>query len=181
MMEPRNRCGALGNWRLDGDAFRPKLDRRMALGSALAASAAMLLGSRPAVAWTEQAVSPAVLGAIPERRGVLPWRTLALTEKEYGRKPKFPAAVQQLDGREVVVEGHMLALDDAPRLRQFLLTAYKAHCPFCMPGGMVSMIAVTTQAAIPVKDAPLTLRGTLRVGAEPGTNLVYRLEKARIA
>lgn len=180
MSQPRRRCGKLGEWRRDGD-FRHTLDRRTMFGSAVAASAALLLAGKPAAAFTEEAISPAVFGVIPERRGVLPWRTLALAEVEHGRQPIFPAAIRKLEGREVVVEGHMMPLDDAPQPRRFLLTAYKAHCPFCMPGGAVSMIAVTAAAAIPVNDKPLTLRGTLQMTAEPGSMLVYRLEQARIA
>lgn len=50
-----------------------------------------------------------------------------------------------------------------------------------MPGGAVSMIAARAEAAIAVRDKPLTLRGTLRVSPERGSSLVYRLERARIA
>jgi hypothetical protein len=158
------------------------LDRRAMFGSALVAGAAgLLLGGRPATALNRQDIPPAWLGALPERAGVLPWRALALVDVEYGGKPNFPATVQSLDGREVVVEGHMMPLDDSERVEQFLLTAYKAHCPFCMPGGMVSIIAVRAQTAIPLMDTPLTLRGTLQLNSERGSSLVYRLEKARAA
>ena len=122
------------------------------------------LAGKPAAALTKETISSAALGAIPERHGVLPWRTLALAEIEHGSEPIFPAEVRKLNGREIVVEGHMMTLDDSPRLHRFLLTAYQAHCPFCMPGGAVSMIAVRAEAAIPVRDKPLTLRGTLCVG-----------------
>jgi len=181
MTERRSNCGTLGEWRLDAGSFRHTLDRRTVFGSALTGAAALLLAGKPAAALTRETISPAALGAIPERHGVLPWRTLALAEIEHGSEPIFPAAVQKLNGREVVVEGHMMTLEDSPRLQRFLLTAYQAHCPFCMPGGAASMIAVRAEAAIAVRDKPLTLRGTLRVGPEQGSSLVYRLENARIA
>jgi hypothetical protein len=180
MTEPR--CGSLARWSLEAEGFRQKLDRRAMLGSALVAgTAGLLLSGRPATALSMQDIPPAWLGAVPERAGVLPWRTLGLAKVEYGRKPNFPATVQKLDRREVVVEGHMMPLDDSERVQRLLLTAYKAHCPFCMPGGVVSIIAVRAQTAIPLKDTPLTLRGTLRLISERGSGLLYRLEKARVA
>jgi hypothetical protein len=182
MTDIQHQCRSLASWALDGSAFRQKLDRRAVFGSALAGGAAALfLGSKAASALTVQNTPPIVLGAIPERRGVLPWRTLALTDAQYGQKPKIPAAVQKLDGREVLIEGHMLPLDDSEHVRRFLLSAYNAHCPFCMPGGMVSIVAIRAEAAISLTDKPLTMHGTLRLISERGSSLIYRLDKATLA
>ena len=182
MTELQHQPHSLAGWTLDGNAFRQTLDRRAVFGSALAVGAAvMLLGAKPAAALTAQNLPPTALGAIPERHGVLPWRTLALTEVQYGQQPKIPAVVQNLDGKQVVIEGHMMPMDDSERLRQFLLTAYNAHCPFCMPGGMVSIVAVHATALVKVTDKPLTMRGTLRLVSERGSSLIYRLDKATLA
>jgi hypothetical protein len=176
------RCGSLSKWTLQENGFRQSLDRRAVFGSALAAgAAALLLKGRPASAWTVEAAPPAMFGAIPERDGVLPWRILALTEVEYGQKPKFPAVVQELDGHPVVIEGHMMPLEDDERLQRFLLTRYNAHCPFCMPGGAVSLVAVTAEAEIRATDKQLIMRGTLRLISESAGNLIYRLEHAATA
>ncbi len=137
-----------------------------------------LLGTGSAQALTVEKAAPALLGAIPPRKGVVAWDSLAQVEIPDGEKPRFAAAVMKLNGRPVVIEGHMMVLEDDDPLNRFLLTAYKAHCPFCMPGGFVSVVAVHAERPLHVTDKPLALRGTLRLLSDNGSKLLYRLDKA---
>lgn len=172
----------LGRWHLDESGLRLRLDRRVLVRSALGAGAAMaaFLGSDSAQALTLEKMSPAMLGAIPPRKGVVPWDSLQEIEAAQGQKPRFSAAMMKLNGRPVVIEGHMMVLDDDNPLTRFLLTAYNAHCPYCMPGGFGSIVAVHADHPIPVTDKVLTMRGTLRLLSDTNTQLLYRLEKAAL-
>ena len=169
----------LAEWTLDRPGFRHRLDRRAVFGSALAAgTATLLLGGKPAAAFSIETLPPTLLGAIPERDGVLPWRTLAGSEIRHGEPAKIPSALAALDGKPVVIEGHMMALDDPEHPERFLLTAYRAHCPFCMPGAARSLVAVEAEAAVPLADKPVAMRGTFHLIAEPESYLIYRLDQA---
>jgi len=171
---------SLGSWRFDEGGLRPRLDRRVLVSSALGAGAAMaaLLGSGSAQALTLEKASPALLGAIPPRNGVVPWDNLMEVNAPLGQKPKFPVAMTKLNGRPVVIEGHMMVLEDDDPLDRFLLSAYKAHCPFCSPGGFASVVAIHAARPVRVSDAPLTMRGTLRLLTDGQTRLFYELDKA---
>jgi len=119
-----------------------------------------------------------LLGAIPARKSIVPWDDLAKVEASIGQKLQFPAEVTKLNGRSVVIEGHMMTLDDDDPLNRFLLTAYQAHCPYCMPGGFTSIVAIHADHLVRVTDKPLTMRGTLRLLADGKSQLFYQLDKA---
>jgi hypothetical protein len=172
----------LGSWQLDENGIQPRLDRRVLVRSALGAGVATaLLGSGSSHALTVEKVPPTVLGAIPPRKGVIPWDDLGQVEIARGQSPRFSAAMMKLNGRKVVIEGHMMVLDDDNPIKRFLLTAYNAHCPYCMPGGFGSVVAIHADHPVPVSDKVLTMRGTLRLLSDTNTQLVYRLEKAVLA
>lgn len=125
----------LGKWQLDEGGLRLRLDRRTLVRSALGAGAAAAAfgGTNSAKALTQEQLPPALIGAIPPRKGVLAWSSLAQVKAPLGEKPQFPAEVARLNGNPVVVEGHMMPLGDSDPVQRFLLTAYQAHCPYCMP------------------------------------------------
>jgi hypothetical protein len=50
-----------------------------------------------------------------------------------------------------------------------------------MPGGFASIVAVHAERPLRVTDKLLTMRGTLRLLNDPGSQLVYRLERAILA
>jgi hypothetical protein len=170
---------SLGSWRVDESGLQPRLDRRVLVRSALGAGAAMaaLLGSGSVQALTLEKASPALLGAIPPRKGVVPWDDLREVDAPIGQKPKFPIAMKKLNGRPVVIEGHMMVLEDDDPLDRFLLSAYKAHCPFCSPGGFASVVAIHARP-VRVADKPLTMRGTLRLLTDGQSRLFYELDRA---
>jgi hypothetical protein len=179
MTEARHHRRSLGEWTLDSAGFR-KLDRRSMVGAALAVgAAATVFGSKPASALTLEKMPAALVGAIPPRKGVVPWDSLSKVEVRPGQAPKFPEAVAKLDGHSAVIEGHMMVLDDDDPLDRFLLTAYQAHCLFCMPGGFTSIVAIHAAHPVKVMDKPLTMRGNLRLLTDnKESRLLYRLDNA---
>jgi hypothetical protein len=171
----------LGSWYLDESGLQLRLDRRVLVRSALGFGATMaaLLGSGSAQAFSLEKTPPALLGAIPPRKGVVSWDSLAQVEAPYDEMPRFSAEMIKLNGRAVVIEGHMMVLDRDNPLKRFLLTAYNAHCPFCMPGGFASIVAVHAERPLRVADKPLTMRGILRLLTDSeGGGLLYQLDNA---
>ena len=174
----------LGHWHLDERGLRLRLDRRTLVRSALGAgtAAAALFSAGSAKALTREELPPTLVGAIPPRKGVVPWSDLAQVETANGQQPKFSAAISKLNGKSVVIEGNMMVLDDDDPLDRFLLTAYKAHCPFCTPGGFASIVAIHAVQPQRVTDKPLTMRGTLCLLTDTkDSQLLYRLDNAVIA
>jgi hypothetical protein len=170
----------LGSWHLEDSGLQHRLDRRVLVRTALGASAAMagLFGSNAAHALTLEKLPTTLVGAISSREGVVAWDDLTQVEAPIGQKPQFSAAVTKLNGRSVVIEGHMMVLDDDNPINRFLLTAYQAHCPYCMPGGFAAIVAIHADQPVGVTDKPLTMRGILRLLTDGKSQLFYQLDKA---
>lgn len=164
-----------GPWR--GEHKVGHLSRRGLLAAGAAAIGLLAIG-RPAHS-LEAYHTTSLLPEIPERAGFLPWRTLRMvTGDGWSEMFAFAPEVEALDGAEVMVEGYMLPYDDQPKQRAFLLTAFPAHCPYCMPGGMSSLIEVDAAKAVPVSATRITLKGRLELLRGDGYGLLYRLSGA---
>lgn len=142
--------------------------------------AGLALAAAPARALTtgEAPIFPDPV-AVPERDGVLPWRRLSRFEdRGWGTPVKFAPDLQALDGQEVVIEGYMLPYDDAPMQRPFILAGYQTHCPFCVPGGMASIVEVWPDLPVPVSDSLVTMRGPLSLLEGDAYSLLFEIRNA---
>jgi hypothetical protein len=107
---------------------------------------------------------------------VLPWRTLAKVTGDGWSTPfEFGPEVELLDGTEVTLDGYMMPYEDQAKQRQFLLTAYRAHCPYCMPGGMPAMVEVIMKKSVPQTDRIMAVRGPLKLLRGEGYGLLYQM------
>jgi len=157
-------------------ALRPS--RRTAMGGLLAAGTiAALLAPAQASAFTVTETPLTSLGFVPEREGVVPWRLLRSVDAA-ARQPLFPQELRELHGQTVLLNGHLLPLSDGDEQREFLLAPFRAHCPFCIPGGAASFVAVRAQRAIKVTDQPILLTGTFRLTGRDSSGLLFRIDKA---
>jgi hypothetical protein len=57
----------------------------------------------------------------------------------------------------------MMPLDDSDSLKRFLLTGYNAHCPFCVPGGFASIVAIPRRSPAAGDRQAARPHGTLRL------------------
>jgi hypothetical protein len=120
----------------------------------------------------------------PHVDGALDWDQLAEAGDSLfrdGTISRFPIALRQLDGRQVVLSGFMMPFREAAAHEEFILGAMQFHCTTCMLGDLRRIVAV--KAALPVvqADRPVTIRGTLRLLEAEASPLYYRLEAARAA
>lgn len=157
--------------------FSLGLTRRSAvLGSLVAAGS--LLRPFSAKAFTIE-VRDSPFPRVKEREGFLSWREL---ESLARRGPASGLAVDPevagMQGQTVNVEGFMMPYDAGPAQTGFMITAYQAHCFFCMPGSLLSIMEVSTTQPVMSRTSTVMLRGKLELldGSEDG--LLFRLKEA---
>jgi len=118
---------------------------------------------------------------LPERAGVVPWKTFAQVQvrRADGRfVPEFPQAVAALDQKTITVEGFMFPLDDNDEHAVFILSAVAPECDIHMPGGPEAVIEVHAERPLAYSDDPITLVGKLSVLKAEASGIFYRLTAA---
>lgn len=152
----------------------PTVARRQFLAGV---GAGVLLFAPQAQAWQ------IVKGALPGQAQAALWPMLAATNfGDFTKPAKIPAEALSLEGKLVEIDGYQMAFDSAGAHNTFLLTAFDAHCPYCMPGGMGSIVTVSAEKPVAyVKGEKISLRGRLVIDKSNLTGFVYRLEQATLA
>ena len=154
------------------------------------AFAATVLAAAPAVAVTAN-VPPAGLPSaseygtqlLPERAGVVSWRTLAKVEpvKKEGRMvPSFAADILSLDRKDVRVQGFMIPLDIGDKQKRFLIAAVPPHCSFCLPAGPDAVVEVQAKAPVRYSLEPIVVSGRFEVLKDDPAGMLYRLTDAEM-
>jgi hypothetical protein len=146
--------------------FQRPIGRRAALSLAGASLAVGMTARLPAALADD---SPhGLLGDrpyVPPRDGVLHWERLGnVTGDGWGSPARFGDDVLALNGQRVTVDGFMLPYDDNDIQPRFILMGFRSHCPWCLPGGMSSMIDVASvDGGIAMTDRLVTVQGTLLI------------------
>ena len=118
---------------------------------------------------------------LPEKEGVVSWKTLAQVEPtKQGDKmvAKFSQDVLNLDSKAVRVQGFILPLDIGDQQQHFLLSAVPPHCPFCMPAGPDAVVEVLARKKVAYGLEPVLLTGKFVVLKDDASGLLYRLTDA---
>lgn len=121
---------------------------------------------------------------LPERAGVVSWRTLAqVTPVQKGGRmvPEFSKDIQALDKRDVKVQGFIIPLEMGDRQKRFLLSAVPPHCSFCMPAGPDSVVEVVAKTPVKYGFEPIVVSGRFVVLRDDEGGLLYRLTDAEFA
>jgi len=118
---------------------------------------------------------------LPERAGVVSWRTLAQVEpvKQNGKMvPSFSRDILGLDQKDVRVQGFIIPLDLGDKQKRFLLSSVPPHCPFCMPAGPEGIVEVQTKSPVKYAIEPIVVSGRFTVLKNDDGGLLYRLTEA---
>lgn len=118
---------------------------------------------------------------LPERAGVVSWRTLAQVQPvKQGNKmvPEFHRDILALDARETRVQGFMIPLDVGDKQKRFLLTAVPPHCSFCLPAGPDAVVEIVAKSPVRYTFDPIVVSGKFSVLRDDGAGLLYRLSDA---
>ncbi|HSN46133.1 MAG TPA: DUF3299 domain-containing protein [Casimicrobiaceae bacterium] len=118
---------------------------------------------------------------LPERAGVVSWRTLAQVQpvKQGGKiVPEFSKDILSLDRKTVKVQGFIIPLDMGDKQKRFLLTAVPPHCSFCLPAGPDAVVEVEAKTAVKYGLEPIVVEGRFTVLKDDPSGVLYRLADA---
>lgn len=118
---------------------------------------------------------------LPERPGIVSWRTLAQVQpvKQGGKMvPEFSKDILGLDRKSVKVQGFMIPLDMGDKQMRFLLTAVPPHCSFCLPAGPDAVVEVQARTAVKYGFEPIVMEGHFKVLKDDPAGVLYRLTDA---
>ncbi len=118
---------------------------------------------------------------LPERAGVVSWRTLALVMpvQQGGRMvPEFAKDILTLDKQDVKVQGFIIPLDMGEKQKRFLLSAVPPHCSFCMPAGPEAIVEVIARTPVKFSFEPIVVSGRFAIVKDDATGVLYRLTDA---
>jgi uncharacterized protein len=120
-------------------------------------------------------------GILPERAGVVSWKTLSQVEpvKKDGRMiPAFSAEIMGLDRTDVKVQGFMIPLDIGEKQKRFLLSAVPPHCQFCLPAGPDEIVEIEAKSPVSYTFDPIVVGGKFSVVKDDATGILYRMTGA---
>ena len=118
---------------------------------------------------------------LPERAGVVSWRTLALVVpvQQGGRMvPEFSKDILTLDKQDVKVQGFIIPLDMGDKQKRFLLSAVPPHCSFCMPAGPEAIVEVIAKTPVKYSFDPIIVSGRFSIVKDDAAGVLYRLTDA---
>ena len=120
-------------------------------------------------------------GLLPERAGVVSWKTLSQVEpmKKDGKMvPGFSKEILGLDRSDVKVQGFMIPLDIGDKQKRFLLSAVPPHCQFCLPAGPDEIVEVEAKSPVGYTFDPIVISGKFSVVKDDATGILYRMTGA---
>lgn len=115
---------------------------------------------------------------------VLKWEILSDVEWEWKDEfyeAKFNEKQQELDGKEIIIEGFMFPLEYSKKHKNFLVSASPmSDCFFCGPGEAESMVYVKTDEAVDYTYSQMKVEGTFKLVSDASMGIIYELENARV-
>jgi hypothetical protein len=120
-------------------------------------------------------------GILPERAGVVSWKTLSRVEpiKKDGKLvPSFSTEILGLDRTDVKVQGFMIPLDIGEKQKRFLLSAVPPHCQFCLPAGPDEIVEVEARNPVAYTFDPIVIGGKFSVVKDDASGILYRMTGA---
>ncbi|MEO8344311.1 MAG: DUF3299 domain-containing protein [Betaproteobacteria bacterium] len=121
-------------------------------------------------------------GLLPERAGVVSWKTLANVEplKKDGKMvPGFSREILGLDRADVKVQGYMIPLDIGDKQKRFLISAVPPHCQFCLPAGPDEIVEVEAKSPVAYTFDPIIVGGKFSVVKDDASGILYRITGAK--
>jgi len=153
-----------------------------------AATIVLMLAAMPATALNTGIAAQALpsaadyaSGLLPERAGVVSWKTLSHVEpvKKDGKViAAFSPEILGLDRTDVKVQGFMIPLDVGEKQKRFLLSAVPPHCQFCLPAGPDEIVEIEAKSPVAYTFDPIVVGGRFSVVKDDATGILYRLTGA---
>lgn len=98
-----------------------------------------------------------------------------------GVRPEFPADLQKLDGKDIVIQGYMFPLDPEEKQSLFLLGPFPVSCPFHYHVTPNLVIEVHAGSPVSFSYDPVNIGGKLElVPKDDENNVFFRLKDAKL-
>jgi hypothetical protein len=126
------------------------------------------------------------LAALPpiDRKGInsLPWELLADTTLDRKYRPTFAKYLQELDGLQVVLRGHLQPLGEGTDLEAFLLIENPVGCWYCEMPEMTGIVLVELPAGRTFRTTrdPIRVAGKLVLNATDPENYLFIIRDAKV-
>jgi hypothetical protein len=113
----------------------------------------------------------------------LPWAVLAETTVDRQFKPSFAKYLQELDGKEVFLNGFVQPLGEELDLSSFMLIEYPVGCWYCEMPEVTGIVLVELP---PAKTTTFTrgqvkITGRLSLNTRDPENFLYTIRDAKVA
>jgi hypothetical protein len=118
---------------------------------------------------------------LSQRADVLAWSVLTdVSVRVQDRRlvTVYPQAVQDLDQKNLRLQGFMMPLEPGLQQRHFLLASVPLTCAFCTPGGPESMVEVRTRSPVTYTQGAVVVQGRFHVLQGDASGLYYRMTEA---
>ena len=94
--------------------------------------------------------------------------------------PTFSKEVEALNGKEIVIEGWIIPLEELKGAKYFVLSALPFNnCFFCGGAGPETVMEVFCKEDIAFTEKKIKVKGRLRLNSVDPLKLMYSLEEAR--
>lgn len=93
----------------------------------------------------------------------------------------FPESLKAKNGKNVTIKGFMYPLEAGETHDYFLLSAVPPSCPFCLPGGAMTLIEVKCAEPVEYTMEAVSIQGKFALSKDDPSGLYYRLTEARSA
>jgi hypothetical protein len=119
---------------------------------------------------------------LPEKAGIVSWRTLAkveMVQRGIRPVPKFSKDILDLNDKDVLVQGFVVPIEMGSQQTHFLISAVPSDCSFCLPAGPDAIVEVIAKTPIKPAAGPVVLGGKFAVLTDDPTGVLYRLTDAQ--
>jgi hypothetical protein len=134
---------------------------------------------RPLLSRIDQTPLPPI-----DARGVnpLPWTIITETVIDRPFRPKFPRYLQELDGKQVEVQGFMQPLGDDTECNAFMLIEYPIGCWYCEMPEMagIMLVELPDGKTHTYTRSALRITGQLSLNRNDPENFLYILKAAKV-
>ena len=119
---------------------------------------------------------------LPEKAGMVSWRTLArveMVQRGIRTFPKFSKDILDLNDKDVLLQGFVIPIEAGGRQTHFLISAVPSDCAFCLPAGPDAIVEVVAKTPIRPAAGPIVLEGKFSLLTDDPGGVLYRLTDAQ--
>jgi hypothetical protein len=113
----------------------------------------------------------------------LPWDVLAETALDRQSRPTFAKYLEELDGKQISLNGFIQPLGEDLELNTFLLIEYPVGCWYCETPAMTGIVLVELPAgkAARFTRTMIKITGKLSLNSSDPENFLYTIHNARVS